>query len=282
MLRILFIFCAFLVVTPAFATEITKDIAYGRDENQRLDVYRPDACTTAKQCPVVVWIHGGGWRHGSKDRDSANGLGNAWASQGIVMVNANYRLSPDVMHPAHIQDVAGAIAWVYRNIGQFGGDSSRLHLLGHSAGAHLVALVATDPKYLGAYGLEPARILRGVFPIDTASFTLDRNVDRLTQRLIKNAFGTDEQVLRDASPLYHAQAGGKFPPFIIAATSARENVVAQGQALATALQRAGTSAQVIVMDYDGDGALKAHGDIARDLVNFNSSMTQQLISYVLR
>ena len=104
-----------------------------------------------KDYPVVVLVHGGGWFIG--DNRSAglySSVGQFLASQGVGVVLPNYRLWPAVKHPEHAKDVARAVAWTRAHIGKYGGDAQRLFLMGHSAGAHLVALLATDESYLQA------------------------------------------------------------------------------------------------------------------------------------
>ncbi len=120
------------------------------------------------------------------------------------MVNLNYRLTPDVMHPAHVEDVAAGISWVHKNIDTHGGDPKRIFLLGHSAGAQLVALVATNPKYLKAHDLTP-QTLAGVMPIDTASYELAATRTLLVRKMIRDAFGDKPEVLAEASPLVQAK-----------------------------------------------------------------------------
>lgn len=265
-------------VAAAATVNRTGGIHYGPDEKQIIDIYQPDICRN-RACPVTVWVHGGGWRHGDMTGKAAAGLFDVWSKQGIVMVGVNYRLSPQVMHPAHVQDVAAAIDWVYRNIQRYGGDSRRISLLGHSAGAHLVALVATNPTYLGAYGLAPGQVLANVFPIDTASFDLTDS-SRFVRRLTKSAFGTDERVLREASPNWNVHPGGSYPSFIIAAAAARDDAVATSRTLQGKLRQAGAAAELLVMDYD-KGQMKSHGAIAKDLTNLDSRMTRRLLDRVL-
>jgi acetyl esterase/lipase len=122
-------------------------------------------------------------------------------------VVCNYRLSPEVRHPAHIQDIAKAFAWTYENIGKYAGSAEKLFVCGHSAGGHLVSLLATDPKYLKAENRSLAEIkgvvsISGVYKIYA------------TERVFHKAFGIDEEVCRNASPLTHVT--GKHPPFLIA------------------------------------------------------------------
>ncbi|MBS1133984.1 MAG: Alpha/beta hydrolase fold-3 domain protein [Burkholderiaceae bacterium] len=103
------------------------DLAYGREAGQSLDIYHPDRCLAAR-CPVVMWVHGGGWRNGDKGNNGAKDLAATWENAGAVVVTLNYRLTPDVVHPAHVQDVAAGIAWTRANIGRYGGDPQRLFL----------------------------------------------------------------------------------------------------------------------------------------------------------
>ena len=184
-----------------------------------LDVYVPDAPAGA---PVVVYVHGGGWSGGDKVRVGAKA---AWLTeQGAVFVSVNYRLSPSppdpdapgaVRHPVHARDAAAAIAYVYREIDRYGGDPARISLLGHSAGAHLVALVGTDPRLLGAHGLAPSD-LQAVVALDTNAydvpFLLAR--DGGERGLYLNAFTTDPTVWADASPISHV-GPDPLPSFVL-------------------------------------------------------------------
>lgn len=276
-----FILLTFLILLAAPAEAKINHISgihYGSDALQVVDVYQPDVCRS-RACPVTLWVHGGGWRNGDMTGRAGSNLQTFWAEQGIVVVGVNYRLSPQVTHPAHVQDVAAAISWVHRNVAQYGGDPGRISLLGHSAGAHLVALVATNPTYLAAHSLTPGKALANVFPIDTASFDLT-NPSRFVERLVKTAFGTDERVLREASPNWNVHAGGSYPRFIIAAAEARNDAVATSKVLQNKLRQAGVSAELLVMDY-GKGQMKSHGAIAKDLTNLDSQMTKRLLNRVL-
>lgn len=253
-----------------------KDIAYGSHPDQKLDVY---SATREKSTdsPVVIWVHGGGWRNGDKDNRSGTTLCQTWAREGIVTVNLNYRLTPEVQHPAHVQDIAAGIAWVVRNISQHGGDPKRIFLLGHSAGAHLVVLVATNPSFLKAHGLSPKTCLAGVMPIDTASYDLNTTRTPLVRKMIRDAFGTDRTVLEEASPLPQARKNrATCPPFMIAAAKQRPEAVEESRALDKALP----SSKLIVMDYAGSNQLTAHGLIAKDLMDIKNTMTAQLLEFV--
>ena len=143
-----------LAVLPAAAQShkvtVVRDVDYVAntdypDGKDRLDIYIPDG---ARNAPVIFSIHGGALEAG--DRSEERFVGQRFAGAGYVTVVISYRLSPDVSHPAHIQDVAAAFAWVTRNIAQHRGDPNRILVIGHSAGAYLAMLLAADPRWLAA------------------------------------------------------------------------------------------------------------------------------------
>ena len=273
-----------LLLYPALAraeVQVTENIHYGANARQIVDVYQPDMCRdSAHPCPVVLWVHGGGWKHGDTSGGASGGMKTTWANQGIVMIGVNYRLTPEVTHPAHVEDVAAAIHWAHENAGKFGGDPGNISLLGHSAGAHLVALVATNPRFLGKYGMQLTD-LANVFPIDTASFDLTKESSPFVGNLVKDAFGTDPAVLTDASPVLQVVPEGHYPPFIIAVNQVRDDAVATSRALAKKLRAAGTPVTVLIKNYPGKNQLAAHGAIAKELGDANSDMTQALWAKVL-
>ncbi len=151
---------AYLIGDSQFAYT-QKDIAFGDDEKQKLDVYWPeqkgeDAKADDNKSPVVIFYHGGSWRDG--ERAGYAFLGRTLASRGYVTVIADYRKTPDNIFPSFVEDAASAFVWTEKNIGRYGGDSSAIFIMGHSAGAHLMMLIGLDPKYLNALDSDPARI----------------------------------------------------------------------------------------------------------------------------
>jgi acetyl esterase/lipase len=137
-----------LVPKDAGSERIAQDIAYGEEIRQRLDIYAPSGTGSAAALPVIVFIHGGGWRVG--DKAGYEFAGRALSSRGFLTVVPNYRLSPDVHFPAFVEDGAAALRWVRAHIAERGGDPDRIILIGHSAGAHIAALLAMDESWLGA------------------------------------------------------------------------------------------------------------------------------------
>ncbi len=127
---------------------VVRDIDYGREVRQQLDVYH--AADTATARPVVVFLHGGAWIRGSKNQYLF--VGEALVSKGFVGVIPNYRLFPDVTFPAFVEDGALALKWVTNNIKRFGGNPNAIYVMGHSAGAHIAALLALDERYLRSVG----------------------------------------------------------------------------------------------------------------------------------
>jgi acetyl esterase/lipase len=125
------------------------DIAYGSDPLQRLDVYAPEGAAVEPR-PVVVFWHGGRWREG--DKADYRFVGAALAESGYVTVVANYRHYPQVKMPGFMQDAARAALFAAAHAHEYGGARERLYLMGHSAGAHLAALLTLDPRYFAAAG----------------------------------------------------------------------------------------------------------------------------------
>jgi acetyl esterase/lipase len=165
---------------------VTRDVDYVSDVDYEggkdlLDIYMPEG---AADVPVVVFFHGGALRAGNKGL-----VGQAVAGRlvplGIGVVSANYRLTPSVMHPAHVQDAASATAWVVENIGRYGGDAENVYVAGHSAGAYLAALLTLDPTHLGAHGLTPGSI-RGSIPISAFLY-----VEETAPNRPKDVWGSD-------------------------------------------------------------------------------------------
>jgi acetyl esterase/lipase len=193
--------------TPSglYEVEVLKNVAYyeGKDADpikHKLDLYLPKG---QKNFPVLFFIHGGGWRQG--DKTIYGRLGQLMAPLGVGTVIINYRLSPKVAHPAHIQDVARAFAWTVRNIANYGGRSDQIFVMGHSAGGHLAALLETDESHLRAEQLS-ASALKGVIPI-SGVYSVSPG------KRFADVFGEDAEKCRQASPLAHVAEG--LVPFLI-------------------------------------------------------------------
>jgi len=151
------------------------------------------------------------------DRREERFVGERFAAAGYLTVVASYRLSPEVSHPAHIQDVAAAFAWITRNIRQYGGDPDRIMVIGHSAGAYLAMLLAADPRYLAAHQLSP-RDIKGVVPVSGFFWVEKPGVapDRPAE-----IWGTNPKTWTDASPAHYLRAD--LPPVLLIDTDGDED-----------------------------------------------------------
>jgi acetyl esterase/lipase len=218
--RLLAVFVTLTVVTPGWAStsgskpykiagdyqvETITDIAYydGKDADpvrHKLDLYLPRG---VKDFPVLMFVHGGYWKSGRKDEYRP--LGELYARNGIGTVIINYRLSPKVKHPAHIQDVARAFAWTHKSIAKYGGDAKNFFVCGHSAGGHLVSLLSTNETYLKAENLALSDI-KGTIPL-SGVFIIMPNLT------FDNIFTSDKEVVRSASPIEHVK--GNHPPCLM-------------------------------------------------------------------
>lgn len=148
------------VGAPSSAGSITilPDVPYGFDACQRLDLYLP-AC---RGRPAVLYVHGGSWI--SEDKQVCTVVGRYLATHGVAAALMNYRLPPTANVEQQAADVATAIAWARHHLAEYGADANRLFLCGHSSGGHLVSVVATNPTFLAAQGLQPS-CLRGIIPV---------------------------------------------------------------------------------------------------------------------
>ncbi len=225
----------------------TLDVPYAHDSDlQALDVFAPKG---AADRPVVLFVHGGAWMFGDKNMLGLyRGVGRFFARHGAVAVCVNYRLVPFVKHPEQVKDVARAFAWVRAHVRDYGGDPDRILLCGHSAGAHLAALLATDDEYLkdpefkltadDRAALKGVMAVSGIYRIPTQeefNAILDSVVLGLVQASndsplvaapapalqrqnyalnpFRLAFGEDTAAAARAAPLSHVRKG--LPPFLL-------------------------------------------------------------------
>jgi acetyl esterase/lipase len=159
----------------------------GADANLlSLDIYAPP---NAAQCPVMVYVHGGGWARG--DKQAVGIKPDYFCSRGWVFVSINYRLVPKVDILAQAQDAANAVAWVHTHIADHGGNPEKLHLMGHSVGAHLVALLGTHERFLKVAGKD-LNILRSIIELDTQALDVPRMMKESETAVCSQAFGKDE------------------------------------------------------------------------------------------
>ncbi len=235
-----------------------RELAYGSAPLQRLDYWGG----ATRSAPLVVFVHGGGWKRGDKNMMKGSAKLGHWQEQGYAVASVNYRLVPEATVEQQAADVAAAVAYLKKNAARLGFDGTRIALVGHSAGAHLVALVGTDPQWLRGAGLS-LNDISGVVPLDGAAYDVPAQMGenaRLMGDTYEQAFGTDPIRQKALSPTFQA-AAPNAPAFLILHVQRRDGT-AQSNALGAALRRGGTPANV--QGFDGRG-LRGHMEINRKL-----------------
>ena len=147
-------------LTPTNTYKANANISYGYDPRLKLDVYQPNPSRNAHPppggYPVVLFFYGGSWTDG--ERADYRFVGEALAARGILTMVADYRLYPQVRYPDFLADCAGAVAWAKLEAPHYGGNTNRLYVMGHSAGAYNAAMLALDKRWLVAAGLAPSAL----------------------------------------------------------------------------------------------------------------------------
>jgi acetyl esterase/lipase len=196
------VFSALNLAVPRTGYRVVRGQTYGPDPQQKLDVYVPD--NLKARAPVLLFFYGGAWQSG--ERGNYLALGQAFASEGIVTLVADYRLYPQVKYPAFVEDGAAALAWARRHAGEHGGDPERIFVAGHSAGAFIAVMLASEPDFLRRAGGDLSWI-RGVIgiagPYDFLPLREPATIDIF--------HGANN---RDAMPVNHLD--GRRPPMLLA------------------------------------------------------------------
>jgi arylformamidase len=254
-----------LFASPLLAGEpkVHKGLPYAEPKNERqiLDVY---TAPKAKDQPVVLWIHGGGWRAG--DRSSVQKKPQAFVDKGFVFVAINHRFFPNVTVKEMTADVAKAIRWVHDHAKEYGGDPKSIFVMGHSSGAHLAALVCTDDRYLKAEGL-PLSIIKGCVPVDVSVYDIAKRLKdggAVATATLTKTFGEKEESQRDYSPVTHVAKDKNIPPFLILHVADRPETKVQAHWLADKLKGAGVSAKVVAAEGTNHGTINTNLGLPKD------------------
>lgn len=270
--------------TTASAMKVEKNIPYAEPalERQILDIYTPDDAKQ-KKLPVVFWIHGGGWQAG--DKSDVGVKPQFFVDRGCVFVSTNYRLYPNVDMGELIRDVARSLGWVYKHIGEYGGDSQRILVGGHSAGAQLAAIICTDDRYLKAEGV-PFTALRGCIPVDGDTYYLPGIIAVAEIRAFMHGqpqpgksghrakFGNDPEKHLDFSAVTHVAKGKNIPAFFIMYVAGHPDTSAQARRLAMALESASIPVRLF------GGRETTHSKINNDIGVADDPGTKALTEFV--
>jgi acetyl esterase/lipase len=210
---------------PPGATVI-KDLAYGPAARERMDVYLPQRANNA---PIIFMVHGGAWKTGDKAAQQvvANKIAR-WVSKGFIFVSANYPLLPEAKPLQQAEEVAKALAATQAKASSWGGSPSHVIVMGHSAGAHLVALLAASPSLAAAQGVKP---WLGTVALDSAALDVETIMQARHMRFYDQAFGSDPAYWQQTSPNYVLATGAA--PILAVCSTRREVACEQAQAFAT-------------------------------------------------
>ncbi|MBL9118045.1 MAG: alpha/beta hydrolase [Verrucomicrobiaceae bacterium] len=270
-LTLIFILLAFRVFSAE--PEIMRDLFYTEAKNklQALDVYSP---AEGSGHPVVVWIHDGGWKKG--DKATLQKKPQAFVEKGYVLVSINYRFVPEVNLKEMMGDIAKAFKWVRDHVAEHRGDPNLITVMGHSAGAHLAALICIDSRYLMAEGV-PMESLKGCVPLDVSAYDVPKRLKdggSVPPATIIEIFGATEAEQREFSPVYHIAKGKGIPPFLILHVASRDDTKAQAHWLRDKLADSGVKPRVVAAEG------KTHGTISTDLGGADDAPTLELWKFL--
>jgi arylformamidase len=257
---------------------VVRDVAYGADPKQRFDVYIPRGVRNA---PVVLMVHGGAWRLG--DKRSRGVVGNKverWSRAGIIVISVNYRLLPGTDPVEQARDVARALAAAQSRLSGWGGDPDRVVLMGHSSGAHLVALLEARPSLATSLGARP---WLGAVILDSAALDVVQAMMRPHLPIYSRAFGTDRDYWRAASPAQHLAAGAK--PMLLVCSSLRRDSCPAATRLAEQATADGVRAEVLPVPKSHaaiDAQLGAPGEYTKGVEAFLATLDPSLARAVGR
>lgn len=217
---------------------------YGPDPRQRMDVYLPPKMQQG--APLLVMVHGGAWMFGNKAAASVvDRKVEHWVrEQGFILVSVSYRFVPQVDVMQQAQDVARAVATAQANAPSWGGDAGRIVLMGHSAGAHLAALVSASPSIARQQGARP---WLGTVALDSAALDTAELMQRRHMPFYDRVFGADPAFWRSVSPT-DALASGAPPMLLVCSTQRRDGSCAQARQFAARIAATGGRAEVAPED----------------------------------
>lgn len=250
------------LASPSGRYERTADVAYGTHPRQQLDLYHPKSVETA---PVVVFFYGGGWRNGT--RQGYRFVASALTKAGFAVAIPDYRLHPEVRFPEFMEDAAAAVAWVVEHRRAQGG-TGEVYLMGHSAGAHIAALLALDHAYLANAGIANPQI-KGLVGLSGPYDFLP-----LGEGYLRSVF---PEPLRASSQPINFVSNRAPPTLLIHGTDDRVVQPKNSDNLAAALTEAGVSVELI--RYEGMGHSRVVGALAPPL-GFLGDTTEDTVRFL--
>ncbi len=257
----------------ATRAKVVRDLSYKPDaatdyekERCKLDVYLASGDAPSEGHPALVWFHGGGIKNGEKDTEIAQLVATALAGDGMVVMSANYRLSPKVKFPAYLDDAAASVAWALEHAADYGGDPERVYVSGHSAGGYLTAMVGLDPRYLSAYGQSLDK-LAGIVPVSGQMITHstvreERGISRVTP------------LIDEAAPCFYAR--NDTPPVLLLAGGDDMPARVEENALCAAFMKAAKNERVTLLVVPG----RNHREIAAQIGTPGDPAREAILKFV--
>ncbi len=239
----LLVFLAFAAAAdplpPAASITLLKDIPYGSHAKQRMDVYLPASPHSGR--PLIVMVHGGAWQIGDKAHfDVVRNKVARWVARGFVFVSVNYRLLPETAPLQQAEDVARALAAVEKRAQEWGADAAKIILMGHSAGAHLAALLTASPAEAAKFGARP---WLGSVILDSAALDIPMIMEQRHLNFYDKAFGSQRHYWRLVSPYY--RLGASALPMLAVCSSRHRDSCLQAERFARLAAKLGVTVRLL-------------------------------------
>lgn len=234
-------------MVPENGYQRIADVAYGSHERQKLDIYLANGKDRGSPASTIIFFYGGSWESGNKK--DYKFVAEALTAQGFDVVIPDYRVYPQVVFPAFVEDGASVVAWAKQHLDDYGASDERLFVAGHSAGAHIAALLTLDASYLEQAGLTPS-VFKGMIGLAGPYDFLPLKSDTL-----KTIFGPEEQRWR-SQPIHYADAGN--PPMLLLVGEDDRTVLPKNSYnLAAKIREKGGNVQLETFDEYGHVAMVA-------------------------
>lgn len=194
---------------------IIANVSYGADVKERFDVYTPLHVNTHSLAPVIFMVHGGAWRVGDKTSQSVvENKVNYWVKKGYIVISTNYKMLPNTPVGEQVMGVAKALGVAQAKSASWGGNKAQFIVMGHSAGAHIIALIASSPSFYAHNAITPP--VAAVF-LDSAVMDTPMLMSAKHMRLYDHAFGSEPDYWQRLSP-YHQLSSTRMPLLAVCST----------------------------------------------------------------
>ncbi|WP_298464776.1 alpha/beta hydrolase [uncultured Erythrobacter sp.] len=232
------------------SAKVSRTVIYGQHQRQQIDVYEP--ADAVDELPLILFIHGGGWSFGNH-KIAVQSKPKHFNDAGYYFASTGYRVLPGAPVEDQAKDIGAAIQALRGQASAIGFDPNRIVLMGHSAGAHLAALVSTDPQYAG----EAFAAIKGVVLLDSGAYEIASSIasaEPRSRNLYLDVFGEDPARQSALSPVTHV-GGADAPNWLALYVEERAKTQAQAEMLAGALDGAGATAEAVAISNTDHGRL---------------------------